>query len=266
MPKRIVYSVPGMEQIKPRANLTYKRVAGIDHKMDVYSPAAGTAASSRRPAVIFIHGGPVPANLLTRPKDWGVFTSYGQLLAASGLVAVTFNHRLHSFDALNDAQSDVADLIGFVRDNADTFGIDKDRICLWAFSGGGPFLSKAMRDTPPYVKCIVSYYALLDLKPLRQQIPPAITDQMLTELSPLHFMSINGAKIAPIFIARAGLDNPGLNGTVDQFVQEALARNATIDVSNHPKGHHGFDILDDDERSREIIGRTIAFIKSHCEL
>jgi len=89
---------------------------------------------------------------------------------------------------------------------------------------------------------------------------------MLTELSPLHFMSINGAKIAPIFIARAGLDNPRLNGTVDQFVQEALARNATIDVSNHPKGHHGFDILDDDERSREIIGRTIAFIKSHCEL
>jgi hypothetical protein len=36
-------------------------------------------------------------------KDWGVFVSYGQLLPATGLVAVTFNHRyLDVRDILDD--------------------------------------------------------------------------------------------------------------------------------------------------------------------
>ena len=123
---------------------------------------------------------------------------------------------------MQDSQSEVADLVAYVRDHAASFGIDKDRICLWAFSGGGPFLSQAMRETPAYVRCIVSYYALLDLQPLRKTIPPSITDEVLARFSPLHYMSTSGGKIAPILIARAELDNPVLNGGVDRFVQEAL--------------------------------------------
>jgi hypothetical protein len=46
-------------------------------------------------------------------------------------------------------------------------------------------------------------------------------------------------------------------------VQEALAANATLDFANHPQGRHGFDILDDDERSHEIIARAAAFVKTH---
>jgi hypothetical protein len=45
-------------------------------------------------------------------------------------------------------------------------------------------------------------------------------------------------------------------------VQEALARNVSIEVMNHPQGRHGFDILDDNPRSREIIGRAIEFLKA----
>jgi dienelactone hydrolase len=67
----------------------------------------------------------------------------------------------------------------------------------------------------------------------------------------------------PIFIARAGLDQRMINDTIDLFVQEALAGNAMLDVMNHPAGRHGFDMLDDDERSREIIGRAVAFAQAH---
>jgi acetyl esterase/lipase len=264
LPKHVVYAVPGMDRVKSRTNLTYKRVGDTELKADVYSPP-DSAAGSIHSAVILIHGGYLPRNLLTQPKDWGVYTSYGQLLAASGFVAVTFNHRFYGWDTLQDSQSDVTDLVAYVRDHAASFGIDKNRICLWAFSGGGPFLSQAMRETPAYVLCIVSYYALLDLQPLRKTIPPSVTDEVLARFSPLHYMGVNGAKIAPILIARAGLDSPVLNGGVDRFVQEALSKNASLDLCTHPTGHHGFDILDDNDRSREIIKRTIEFIRTHCE-
>jgi hypothetical protein len=66
-----------------------------------------------------------------------------------------------------------------------------------------------------------------------------------------------------MFIARAGLDAAIVNDSIDLFVREALAANAMFDFANHPNGHHGFDILDDDERSREIIARATEFVKIH---
>lgn len=46
-------------------------------------------------------------------------------------------------------------------------------------------------------------------------------------------------------------------------MQEALAGNAPLELMNHSAGRHGFDILDDDERSREIIARAVAFAQVH---
>jgi hypothetical protein len=52
---------------------------------------------------------------------------------------------------------------------------------------------------------------------------------------------------------------------VDRFIHEAIARNAALEIITHPGGHHGFDILDDDARSRVIIQRTLFFLKTHLE-
>jgi hypothetical protein len=50
--------------------------------------------------------------------------------------------------------------------------------------------------------------------------------------------------------------------TIDRFVNEALSANLSIELMNHPLGQHGFDILDPDARSREILARTIEFVRS----
>ena len=70
--KRIVYSISSMNRVKVRKDLTYKRVDGAELKMDVYSPVR-SQRGARRPAIIFIHGGRIPPNLRTTPKDWGVY-------------------------------------------------------------------------------------------------------------------------------------------------------------------------------------------------
>jgi dienelactone hydrolase len=68
----------------------------------------------------------------------------------------------------------------------------------------------------------------------------------------------------PILIARAGLEkSPQLNQALDRFAQAALEANVPLDLLNHPRGQHGFDVLDDDERSRYIIARTLEFIQAN---
>ncbi|HEX8491202.1 MAG TPA: alpha/beta hydrolase [Pyrinomonadaceae bacterium] len=260
---RIVYALPGMEKIKARKDLTYKRVADAELKMDVYRPQ-NLPRGARRPAVVFLHGGALPSNLRTKPKEWGVYVSYGQLAAASGFVGITFNHRFYGWDmkSLTDARSDVAEALAYIRSNAESLGVDRDRICLWALSAGSLFLGQAIVDAPPFIRCMVSYYAVMDLESLRKE-RPAITDEVMREFSPTSRLKGAEKTFAPIFIARAGRDEAGFNVAVDRFIQEAVSRKATLDFSNHAEGQHGFDVLDNNERTREIIRRTIEFIKAH---
>jgi hypothetical protein len=68
----------------------------------------------------------------------------------------------------------------------------------------------------------------------------------------------------PMFIARAGLDSPDLNDGLDRFVQAALRNNVAVELFNHPTGQHGFDIEDDNARSREILKRTVEFLQTHA--
>ena len=260
--KRIVYNVPGMTHVKVAKNLVYKRVQGEELKMDVYSPL-GTARRTRRPAVVFVHGGRVPPNLLTTPKEWGAYVSFGQLVAASGFVGVTFNHRFYTWNSLPDSQSDVMDLIAHIRTNAESLGIDKDRIIVWTVSAGSLFLSQPLRDTPPYIRSIVAYYPQLDLQDQRKAAPSSVTDETLREFSPIYHLGRSGKNVPPLFIARSGLDDASMNGGIDRFVQLALSKNLTLDLANHATGQHGFDVEDDNDRSRQIIKRTIEFIKAY---
>jgi acetyl esterase/lipase len=251
-----------MERAAVRADLSDHADQGDALRMDVYLPP-DLPTGARRPGVLFIHGGPIASDMALRPKDWGVYRSYGQLMAASGLVGITFNHRYYGIDHLELAAGDIQAAMTYVRTHAGDLSIDADRLALWAFSGGGPFLSLALREHMPFVRCLAAYYAVLDLRPFQERAGGAVTDAVLRAFSPVAHVEANTAPALPILIARAGQDQPRLNGAIDAFVQAALAANLPIDVMNHPQGRHAFDILDDDNRSREIIARTVAFIRAH---
>ena len=218
---RVVYKVPGMDQVQVRRNVVYRTVGETRLELDVYGPSA-PAGAARRPLVLLVHGGPVPAG--ARPKDWGMFAH--------------------------------------VRQRADELGVDPERIALWAFSGGGPLLSVPLRERWPFVRAIAAYYAVLDLQVRPPGVTGGMSDETRREFSALLHLSA-GEKTPPTLVARAGKDNAWTNATIDRFVQEALARNVPLELITHPAGEHGFDILNDDDRSREIIASTLDFLKRH---
>ena len=267
--KRVVYTIPNMEQIHVQKNITYKTVDGTDLKMDVYYPT-DLQTNTHPPAVILIHGEGVEPAILKDAKDWGVFVSFGQLIAASGLIAVTFNHRPTEDLTRYEAANDVDDLITYVRDQAESLHIDKEHLCLWAISAGVPTgLRAAMHEPHPFLRCIVAYYGPMDLQQVRKLFeffPSEVTDETLREFSAIAYLEKNSSEIPPMFIAKAGLDHPFFNESIDRFVMEASSKNVPITFMNHPTGHHAFDMLDDDARSREIIRTTLEFIKEHLKV
>ena len=272
--KRIVYSIPGMDSVKVRRDMTYKHADGADLKMDVYLPAV-QSQTKPVPGVVLLHGGPLPPSVSA--KDWGIFVSYGQLLAASGLVAVAVNHRFTSVDELPTAATDIQDALHYVRDHAKSLHLDPDKLGLWAFSGAGVLLTDSLRDRPAYIRCLVAYYTVFDPQYYKVFDPQAyhegqytadsdmISDKVVQHFSPRSQLKAGNSLILPLLIARAGRDHPVLNQFLDLMVKEGLAANMVLDVMNHPNGQHGFDVLNDDARSREIIVRTVSFLKTHLE-
>jgi acetyl esterase/lipase len=244
----VVYSVPGMAGVKVRAGQVYKTAEGSPLHFDLYAPAAASRAS---PAVILVHGGPIPS---LGARRWKVFESYGRILAASGMVAIAFDHRLLGLDRLRDSAADLADLVRHLRENATTLGIDQNRLALWTFSGGGWLVSSALRERQSWWKLLVAYYGVME---------PFGTSRDDASLSPIAALGQDARNAPPIVLARAGRDDPGINSTIDRFVTAANSAGATVDLFTHPTGRHSFDILDPDDRSRQIIQRTIAALRSN---
>jgi acetyl esterase/lipase len=249
--RRVVYVVPGMDAVHVESG-RYRAGDGTELPFDVYSPPDPTKPA-RRGAVVLVHGGPGPPG--ARPHEWGVFQSYGRLVAASGLVAITFTHRLHEAGDYPRAAADVAALVEHVRGRADSLGLDRDRIGVWAFSGGGPLTSFVFRERPSPVRCAVLYYAILDF----QEAPKAYA-KIPPEMSPVDAVKSAAGSLPPVFIARAGKDEAWILGSIDRFAAAANARGVSLDILTLPDGHHGFDIADDAPRSREVIQSTLDFL------
>ncbi len=262
----LVYSIPGMETVTARRDIAYRGAAENTPRMDVYTPA-NLRAGERRPAALFIHGGPIPPSLPLQATEWGVYRGYGALAAMSGWAGVTFTHRFFGFDQLEQAADDIAAAIAYVRDHADELNIDANRLCLWAFSGGGPFLADALREQPTFIRCLIAYYTVMDLRPLasEEELADSATSETLRRFSPVAAVKTMSKLSMPVLVARAGQDHPALNTSLDAFVEAALAANAPLDVLNHPAGNHAFDTRNDDARTREIISHTLAFIRARFE-
>ena len=273
--RRLAYRLDGMEAVARRENVMYRSLGGSPDiaaygpalAYDVYTPPG---APRRRPGVVFVHGGIVAGTRGERPKDWPAYQEWGRLAAAAGLVAITFTHRLTTADNLDVAGDDVETLLRHVRSHAADYALDPERLCIAVFSAGGPLASLFLREPRPYVRCLVLYYPYLDTghlavrSPFRDPYPPERV-AALAPYSPARWVMPNADRLAPIFLARAGRDAiPGINASIDRFMNAAIAAEISLDFYLHRTGDHGFDRPQgNDPRAAAIVEATVAFLLRH---
>jgi acetyl esterase/lipase len=221
-----------MEAATVRRDLTYRQAAGASLELDVYTPAG---PGQPRPAVLFVHGFPVPPGSKIRAS--GQYVSWSQLVAATSLAGVPLDWR--------GDPAELRDAIQYVRQHAPDLGINPDRLALFGFSaGGGPMLAELLRDPPPSLRCAVVYYG--NLTPATAAVPSAAVE-----------------RVPPLLVVRAGRDALMPAPAFDQFVAEASAKGARVETVVHPTGVHAFDLLNDDDTSRDIVKQTLTFLATH---
>ncbi|MFC0628718.1 nuclear transport factor 2 family protein [Kribbella deserti] len=199
-------------------------------ELDVYRPAE----PGRRPAVLFVHGGPGPFDLKVFPRDWPLFQGYAKAVAERGLVGAVVDHPLVlGMDQLTAASDQVEAAVGRLR--ADEH-VDPERILLWFFSGGGLLAGEWIDSRPEWLRGIALSYPVLDG-------PGDLISA--TEV-------VGNHPDLPILLTRPGKEQEALAAAVQAFV-DAAGKAATLRVIDVPNGRHAFDVLDPTEQSRSAV-------------
>ena len=252
--RTVVYRIPGQGAVTVRTDIPY----GDGLTMDIYYPLDSNSGA-RTPAVVFVTGYPDPGfqkMLGCLQKDMASYVGWAELVAASGLVAITYANR--------ESSGDAHAVLAYIRQNATSLGVDENRIGVWSCSGNAPTaLSVLIQEPHDFLKCAVLCYGfMLDLDGTTSV---ADASRIWRFANPSAGKSVDDLPLdLPLFIARAGRDEtPHLNETIDRFLSKALDRNLPITFVNHADAPHAFDISHDSETSREIIRRVLSFLQSH---
>ena len=243
--KKVVYTLPGMEALPVRRDISYR--GGL--LMDIYYPALEPGAVA--PVVVFPLGYPDP---LGGVRAFGPLTSWAQLIAASGMAAVLYGQESPAVDV--DA------VLAYLRANAAELALDTSRLGIVSSSGNVPVaLSVLMNDRG--IRCA----ALLEGYTMDADGSTAVADpaRQYGFVDACAGKSVDDLPTGvPLLFIRAGRDqSPGLNHALDAVVARALARNSPLTLVNYADGAHGFEVDDDREISREIVRQVLSFLAFH---
>ncbi|MEV4928048.1 alpha/beta hydrolase [Streptomyces roseoverticillatus] len=215
-------------------------------RVDLHLPDA----DGPRPAVVFVHGGPVPAGMRPTPRDWSLYTGYAQYAASRGAVGVMLDHRLHDVTDYERAAEDVTAAIELVR--ADP-RVDGERVALWFFSGGALMSAHWLAAPPPWLRCVAATYPLLAPLPSSglagSRFRPAA--------------AVRAAGSLPVVLTRVGREFAELAVTVGEFLTAAEDCQAAVEVIEVPDALHGFETIDHSEQARDAVERAMRSVLGH---
>jgi hypothetical protein len=201
--------------------------------LDLYLPRTDGPA----PAVVLVHGGPVPAALPQRPPSWPAYRGYGSLLARAGVVGVMFEH---GYRTPGDVDAAAADVRGHIEEARAHPAVDSGRLVLWFFSGGGVLSGEWLADPPPWLAGVALTYPMLAHW-------PGVTSPLVTPVSA-------GAPV-PVLLTRVEHEMEVIVPSQQAF----LAANPGVEVVEVPGAHHGFETIDDTDAARTAIRSAVTW-------
>lgn len=270
--------------------VVYNRVDDRELSLDVWSPQGSSGQrenSGGRPAVVLVHGGSWEDGTRSEAPRWDAW------LNEQGYMVFDVEYRLAPPPRWQDAPGDVKCAVGWVKDNADSYGVDPDRVALMGSSAGGhlALLAAYAEDSrvPPScevddtdVGAVVGLSAPTDLRGLHDADPPWYRPGVGGFESLYGFVGGKPATVADRYrdaspIAYVGPDGPPtllIHGTGDQIVPPEQAwlmdrRLAEADVAHRlvelGGGDHLFEFNWGGWWSQITRQSLKVFLESHLE-
>jgi hypothetical protein len=244
----VVFKLPYSGNV--RIDIPYAKEAGL--VMDIYYPQLRTLSA---PTVVIVNGY-ADAGMQTmigkNLKELGWHTSWAKLLAASGFVAITYTNC--------DPEKDVHRLFDYLLANSGLLTIDLKKVGILSSSGNVPNALSLLTTNLPIRCAALCYGYMLDIN---GSTAIKNAQDLYHFVAPLAGKEEFPDKV-PLLVVRAGQeDNPGLNESIDNFVSEALRRNAPLELINFSNSKHAFDILDKSKESVAIVRRILGFLQLH---
>ena len=207
--------------------------------LDLYLPESTPA-----PAVLMVHGGPVPRDREVRPPDWPAFRGYGALLARAGIVGGMFEHGFVDENTLGAAQQNLRDAAAALR--ADP-RVDPDRFGLWFFSAGGLFMGSVLADPAGWgATAVAGTYAAVAHPSLDHPAFPKAT--VTAELGDI-----------PLLLVIPEHDLDWIATATTELLDRCALKHRKVDVIDVPGAQHGFETVDDTDEARTAIQDSIAW-------
>jgi len=249
--KRVFYTLPGMDTLAVRRDITYRATSGASLPMDIYYPVA--QPGQRVPVVVMPLAYPDPQGGV---RTYGPVTSWAQLIAASGMAAVLYGSEAPA--------EDVHAVLHHLRDHANALDLDPERIGLLAESANVTVaLSALMRDSA--LRCAALLCGFTIDFDGSTTVAAAAREYGFADACAGRSVDDLPADV-PLLFVRAGCEHfPGLNDALDLVVRRALARNLPLTLVNHATGAHGFEVDEDRDISRFIVRQVLEFLGYYLE-
>ncbi|ULQ54290.1 alpha/beta hydrolase [Flavihumibacter fluvii] len=119
-----------------QGNIPYNNDNLPKHLLDIYFPAN---AKGKLPLVIFIHGGGWLSN--DKYADIGYMKKTVAEIVSNGFALASIDYRFSTQAVFPAQMLDCNRAISFLYDNADKYGLDKNRFAVMGFSAGGHLAS-----------------------------------------------------------------------------------------------------------------------------
>ncbi len=245
---------PIAAKLEPSRFETYKTVEDRELRLHIFEPE-GLKKSDQRPVFLVIHGGGWTGG---RPR-W--FYPMADHFAQRGMLAISLEYRFMNkkqgttvFDCVEDAR----DAVRYLRKNADTLGIDPNRIVVAGASAGGHLaLSTSMFDTlmpdtsnknEPEEKTSSRANALVLLYPVidtsEQGYGQKKIGERWQELSPVHSIKELKRKMPPTILFHGTGDTVTPYAGAAEFHRLMKEKGNQCELVSHREGIHGYLIFD----------------------
>ena len=242
-----------------RSDVPYTTRDGVDYRLDIVAPEG--VPDSPRPAILYVHGGGwIGGEKTTSSNDW---------LAEAGFFTASVEYRLSDVATFPAQIHDVKAAIRWIREHADEWHVDPERIGVWGSSAGGhlsalcavtngdEWYAGGEFETSSDVQCavpicpptdfLIDWYAVGNM-PVHDEAEMCVTGllggmpldriDLARKASPL-WQDLAGS--VPQLVIQGGADDLVPAGQVRAYTSALMQHGADVTYLEYPDEGHGVD-------------------------